>query len=49
VGVLREVREYKGDIKLVNLSYEVLELCQMLELTSLLQIYKTEDEAVRAF
>src|SRR5579863_9191774 len=49
VGNLREAKNNKGDIKLANVSQEILEVLQMMEFHQIFQIFNHEDAAVRAF
>jgi anti-sigma B factor antagonist len=48
-SVIQNVRENKGDIKIAHVSPDVDEVIQMLEFHNIFRIFKTEDDAVRAF
>jgi anti-sigma B factor antagonist len=48
-GVIQNVRANKGDIKIADVPPEIKEVLQMLEFHIFFKIFKTEDEAVRAF
>lgn len=49
MGAIRDAKANNGELKIADISPEVLEVFRMLELPNLCQISKTEDEAVRAF
>ncbi len=49
LGILKEVRNSNGDIKLAGLTDEVMEVFQMLEIGNFLPTYKTIQEAIRSF
>jgi anti-sigma B factor antagonist len=49
LGILKEVRNSNGDIKLAGLSDEVQEVFQLLEIGSFLTTYKTTHEAILSF
>ncbi len=48
-GIIQDVRKNKGDIKIANVSPDVKEVLQMLEFHMFFQMFKTQEEAVRAF
>lgn len=49
LGILKEVKNSNGDIKLAGLTDEVQEVFQLLELGSFLPTYKTSKEAILSF
>ena len=49
LGILKEVKNSKGDIKLAGLTDEVKEVFQLLELGSFLPTYTTSKEAILSF
>ena len=49
LGILKEVRNSNGDIKLAGLTDEVQDVFQMLEIGNFLPTYKTPQEAIQSF
>ncbi len=49
LGILKEVRNSNGDIKLAGLTDEVQEVFQMLEIGNFLPTYKSIEEAILSF
>ena len=46
VGNLKEIRKNGGDIKIAGLTLEVYKVFELLELTKVFRIFKTEQDAV---
>ena len=49
MGVIEDIREKQGDIRLCELSPSVYEVFDILGFTHLFRIFPTEEEAVRSF
>jgi len=49
MGVIEEIRENTGDLKMSNMSESVYNIFDILGFTELYQIFKTEEEAIQAF
>ncbi len=49
MGMLQQVRQNHGDLKLVNMSSKIRNLFDMLGFSRLIRIYDTMDEAKQAF
>ena len=49
VGNLKEIRKNRGDIRISNVNQEIFKVFDLLELRSILHIFKTEMEAVQKF
>jgi len=49
MGMLREVREHAGDLKIVNMSDKIRRVFNLLGFSRLMQVYQSEEEALEAF
>jgi anti-sigma B factor antagonist len=49
VSEIKNIRKNKGDLKLVNMKPEVMEIFELLDFTNILEYYKDVDEAVKKF
>jgi len=49
MGMLQEVREHEGDLKMANMSTKIRNVFDMLGFSRLLRIYENVDQAVEAF
>jgi len=49
VGEIRNIREHGGDLKIVQMNLDVLEVFEMLEFNRILDYYETIEEAVNDF
>ena len=49
MGMLQEVREHEGDLKMANMSTKIRNVFDMLGFSRLLRIYDSVDQAVEAF
>jgi anti-sigma B factor antagonist len=49
MGMLQEVREHNGDLKVANMSVKIRNLFDMLGFSRLVRIYEDVDKAVKAF
>jgi anti-anti-sigma regulatory factor len=49
MGMLQEVREHDGDLKVANMSVKIRNLFDMLGFSRLVRIYEDVDKAVEAF
>ena len=49
MGILREVREKDGDLKIVNMSEKIERVFYLLGFSRLMKVYATEDEALESF
>lgn len=49
ISEIKNIRKNKGDLKLVNMKPEVLEIFELLDFTNILEYYKTLDDAVKNF
>ncbi len=49
MGMLRQVRENNGDIKIINMSEKIQRVFNLLGFSRLMQIYKSEQEALDTF
>ena len=49
MGILREVREKQGDLKIVNMSEKIERVFSLLGFSRLMKVYASEEEAVKAF
>ena len=49
MGMLQEVREHEGDLKVANMSVKIRNLFDMLGFSRLVRIYENVDKAVEAF
>ena len=49
MGILREVREKDGDLKIVNMSEKIERVFYLLGFSRLMKVYSTEEEALESF
>jgi anti-sigma B factor antagonist len=49
ISEIKNIRKNKGDLKLVNMKAEVMEIFELLDFTNILEYYKSIDEAVKKF
>jgi anti-sigma B factor antagonist len=49
ISEIKNIRKNKGDLKLVNMKPEVMEIFELLDFTNILEYYKSLDEAVKKF
>jgi anti-sigma B factor antagonist len=49
MGILREVREKDGDLKIFNMSEKIERVFYLLGFSRLMKVYQTEEEALEAF
>ncbi len=49
MSILRQVRENRGDLKIVNMSDKIQRVFNLLGFSRLMQIYHSEQEAMEAF
>ncbi len=49
VSEIKNIRKNKGDLKLVNMKPEVVEIFELLDFTNILEYYKDIDEAIKKF
>ncbi|MCG3198042.1 MAG: STAS domain-containing protein [Candidatus Omnitrophica bacterium] len=49
MGILREVREKEGDLKIVNMSEKIERVFYLLGFSRLMKVYSSEEEALQAF
>ncbi len=49
VSEIKNIRKNKGDLKLVNMKPEVMEIFELLDFTNILEYYKDIDEALKKF
>lgn len=49
ISEIKNIRKNKGDLKLVNMKQEVMEIFELLDFTNILEYYKNTDEAVKKF
>lgn len=49
MSILRQVRENRGDLKIVNMSEKIQRVFNLLGFSRLMQIYHSEQEAMEAF
>ncbi len=49
ISEIKNIRKNKGDLKLVNMKPEVMEIFELLDFTNILEYYKSIDEAVKKF
>jgi len=49
VSEIKNVRKNKGDLKLVGMKPEVMEIFELLDFTNILEYYKRTDEALKSF
>lgn len=49
ISEIKNIRKNKGDLKLVNMKPEVMEIFELLDFTNILEYYKTTDEATKKF
>ncbi len=49
MGILREVREKEGDLKIVNMSEKIERVFYLLGFSRLMKVYNSEEEALQAF
>jgi len=49
MGILREVREKKGDLKIISMSEKIERVFSLLGFSRLMKVYSSEQEALEAF
>ena len=49
ISEIKNIRKNKGDLKLVNMKPEVMEIFELLDFTNILEYYKSVDEAMKKF
>jgi anti-sigma B factor antagonist len=49
ISEIKNIRKHKGDLKLVNMKPEVMEIFELLDFTNILEYYKTLDDAIKNF
>jgi anti-sigma B factor antagonist len=49
MGILREVREKQGDLKIINMSEKIERVFSLLGFSRLMKVYSSEEEALEAF
>jgi len=49
ISEIKNIRKNKGDLKLVNMKPEVMEIFELLDFTNILEYYKSVDEALKKF
>jgi len=49
MGILREVREKEGDLKIINMSDKIERVFYLLGFSRLMKVYPTVEEALEAF
>lgn len=49
ISEIKNIRKNKGDLKLVSMKPEVMEIFELLDFTNILEYYKTTDEAAKKF
>ena len=49
MGILREVREKDGDLKIVNMSEKIERVFYLLGFSRLMKVYASEEEALESF
>ncbi len=49
MGILREVREQDGDLKIVNMSEKIERVFYLLGFSRLMKVYASEEEALESF
>lgn len=49
ISEIKNIRKNKGDLKLVNMKPEVMEIFELLDFTNILEYYKSLDEALKKF
>jgi anti-sigma B factor antagonist len=49
ISEIKNIRKNKGDLKLVNMRPEVMEIFELLDFTNILEYYKDLDEALKKF
>jgi anti-sigma B factor antagonist len=49
MGILREVREKQGDLKIINMSDKIERVFSLLGFSRLMKVYSSEEEALEAF
>jgi len=49
MGILREVREKKGDLKIINMSEKIERVFSLLGFSRLMKVYSSEEEALESF
>ncbi len=49
ISEIKNIRKNKGDLKLVNMKPEVMEIFELLDFTNILEYYKSMDEALKKF
>ncbi|MBP7792276.1 MAG: STAS domain-containing protein [Candidatus Goldbacteria bacterium] len=49
ISEIKNIRKNKGDLKLVNMKPEVMEIFELLDFTNILEYYKTLDDALKNF
>ncbi len=49
IAILKEIKTNKGDLKLVGLTEDVLQVYQLLEIDFYLSVHKTNENAIKSF
>jgi anti-anti-sigma factor len=49
MGILREVREKEGDLKIINMSEKITRVFDLLGFSRMMKVYPSENEALEAF
>jgi anti-sigma B factor antagonist len=49
ISEIKNIRKNKGDLKLVSMKPEVMEIFELLDFTNILEYYKSLDEAIKKF
>jgi anti-sigma B factor antagonist len=49
ISEIKNIRKNKGDLKLVNMKPEVMEIFELLDFTNILEYYKSLEEAMKKF
>ena len=49
ISEIKNIRTKKGDLKLVNMKPEVMEIFELLDFTNILEYYKSVDDAIKKF
>jgi anti-sigma B factor antagonist len=49
ISEIKNIRKNKGDLKLVAMKPEVMEIFELLDFTNILEYFKSTDEAIKAF
>ncbi|HDQ25610.1 MAG TPA: anti-sigma factor antagonist [bacterium] len=49
ISEIKNIRKNKGDLKLVDMKQEVIEIFELLDFTNILEYFKSVDEAIKKF